>query len=236
MESTSNNINSSSKLCQKRTWSDIALAPIIVPSEDSRIPLQIISPLDEFDTTPLSLKNQGNPFTEKEPQNIKPLNQVLNSLFGPDGMPPPDRRYSMPALPQSQLGRGTNPEDYSLSPFRRASLGGPIHSSSTSSYPSPYYPTWYTPRPTVTFNKRPRRSHHEVMRIFACNWPGCDKAYGMLNHLNSHIRNKSHGPRRLPEEFSIPKDFQQPGSSGNNNLTCGGGDNCDFSGTRRKTL
>lgn len=48
---------------------------------------------------------------------------------------------------------------------------------------------------------RPRRRFEEVERLYACVHPGCDKAYGALNHLNSHIVSKNHGPKRTPQEF-----------------------------------
>jgi hypothetical protein len=51
-------------------------------------------------------------------------------------------------------------------------------------------------------NKRPRRKFHEVQRFYSCNYPGCDKAFGALNHLNAHVKFKNHGPRRSPREFS----------------------------------
>jgi hypothetical protein len=47
--------------------------------------------------------------------------------------------------------------------------------------------------------KRPRRRAEEVDRSYTCNYPGCDKAYGALNHLNTHVRNASHGPKREPK-------------------------------------
>jgi hypothetical protein len=47
--------------------------------------------------------------------------------------------------------------------------------------------------------KRPRRKAEEVERLYSCNFPGCDKAYGALNHLNTHVRNAEHGPKREPK-------------------------------------
>jgi hypothetical protein len=47
--------------------------------------------------------------------------------------------------------------------------------------------------------KRPRRRADEVERIYVCNWPECDKSYGALNHLNTHVRNAEHGPKREPK-------------------------------------
>lgn len=46
--------------------------------------------------------------------------------------------------------------------------------------------------------KRSRRRYDEIERIYACDWRGCDKAYGTLNHLNAHVAMQKHGPKRLP--------------------------------------
>jgi len=53
--------------------------------------------------------------------------------------------------------------------------------------------------------KRPRRKAEEVERLYSCNFPGCDKAYGALNHLNTHVRNAEHGPKREPKGISLRK-------------------------------
>ncbi|KAJ5759213.1 hypothetical protein N7520_006369 [Penicillium odoratum] len=49
--------------------------------------------------------------------------------------------------------------------------------------------------------KRPRRRHEEVDRIYKCDKSGCKKAYGTLNHLNAHLIAQSHGAKRRAEEF-----------------------------------
>ncbi|KAI5478946.1 zinc finger, C2H4-type domain containing protein [Pseudohyphozyma bogoriensis] len=46
--------------------------------------------------------------------------------------------------------------------------------------------------------KRPRRRYDEIERLYDCNYPGCTKAYGTLNHLNSHKTMQKHGPRSTP--------------------------------------
>lgn len=51
--------------------------------------------------------------------------------------------------------------------------------------------------------KRPRRRAEEVDRLYSCTWPGCDKSYGALNHLNTHVRNAGHGPKREPKGKSL---------------------------------
>ncbi|KAI0244285.1 hypothetical protein L0F63_005630 [Massospora cicadina] len=49
---------------------------------------------------------------------------------------------------------------------------------------------------------RPRRRFHEIERIYTCRFSGCNKAYGALNHLNTHISLKGHGSKRSPREFA----------------------------------
>ncbi|KAE8230436.1 hypothetical protein CF326_g4563 [Tilletia indica] len=49
--------------------------------------------------------------------------------------------------------------------------------------------------------KRPRRRYDEIERMYPCNWPGCAKSYGTLNHLNAHVAMQKHGTKRLPHEF-----------------------------------
>lgn len=46
--------------------------------------------------------------------------------------------------------------------------------------------------------RRTRRRYEEVPRIYMCNHGDCDRGYSTLNHLNTHVTNKNHGPRRLP--------------------------------------
>lgn len=55
--------------------------------------------------------------------------------------------------------------------------------------------------PGNTVRKRPRRKFEEITRNYICNWPGCTKAYGTLNHLNAHVTMQKHGPKRVPAEF-----------------------------------
>ncbi|KAI9297341.1 hypothetical protein K502DRAFT_323330 [Neoconidiobolus thromboides FSU 785] len=48
---------------------------------------------------------------------------------------------------------------------------------------------------------RNRRKYIEIERVFKCNHTGCTKSYGALNHLNTHVILKNHGPKRSPQEF-----------------------------------
>jgi len=60
--------------------------------------------------------------------------------------------------------------------------------------PPPYLPP---------YGKQPHRRAREVERHYRCNYPHCRKAYGALNHLNTHVRNANHGPRRDPKGITF---------------------------------
>ena len=51
------------------------------------------------------------------------------------------------------------------------------------------------------FLKRSRR-YFEVKRFFKCNFKNCNKSYGTLNHLNTHILLKNHGKKLLLKNFN----------------------------------
>ncbi|ORX92656.1 hypothetical protein K493DRAFT_325273 [Basidiobolus meristosporus CBS 931.73] len=55
--------------------------------------------------------------------------------------------------------------------------------------------------PGVNGKKRPRRKFDEIERLYSCNYQGCTKSYGTLNHLNAHVMMQKHGVKRLPSEF-----------------------------------
>ncbi|CAG8470429.1 8343_t:CDS:1, partial [Racocetra fulgida] len=52
--------------------------------------------------------------------------------------------------------------------------------------------------PGINTKKRPRRRYDEIERHYACNYSGCTKSYGTLNHLNAHVQMQKHGPKRHP--------------------------------------
>ncbi|GAA5933440.1 uncharacterized protein JCM15063_001314 [Sporobolomyces koalae] len=87
-------------------------------------------------------------------------------------------------------------------PTTADSAVGPVTSTasrrrSSSGSGKPYN---FVPQPgTVT--KRPRRRFDEIERLYNCDYPGCTKSYGTLNHLNSHKTMQKHGPRSTPAQF-----------------------------------
>lgn len=46
--------------------------------------------------------------------------------------------------------------------------------------------------PGTNQKKRPRRRYDEIERLYHCNYPGCTKSYGTLNHLNAHVSMQQH--------------------------------------------
>lgn len=64
--------------------------------------------------------------------------------------------------------------------------------------------------PGNAVKKRPRRRYDEIERLYHCNWPNCNKAYGTLNHLNAHVTMQKHGAKRSPGEFKeLRKQWRQ---------------------------
>jgi len=58
--------------------------------------------------------------------------------------------------------------------------------------------------------KRPRRRFDEIERLYNCDYPGCTKSYGTLNHLNSHKTMQKHGPKSTPARkcnFALSYDY-----------------------------
>lgn len=50
-------------------------------------------------------------------------------------------------------------------------------------------------------NRRFRRRYNQIVRKYNCSFPGCNKSYGSLNHLNTHIVTKKHGQRKSKSDF-----------------------------------
>ncbi|KHC42270.1 hypothetical protein W5O_03245 [Candida albicans Ca6] len=49
--------------------------------------------------------------------------------------------------------------------------------------------------------RRFRRRFNQIERKYPCSFPGCQKSYGSLNHLNTHIVTKKHGHRKSKADF-----------------------------------
>jgi hypothetical protein len=58
-----------------------------------------------------------------------------------------------------------------------------------------------------TYRRRHRRDPDEIVRRFACGWEDCPKAYGYLHHLNTHVAQFEHGPKRRLMGITIPSSI-----------------------------
>jgi hypothetical protein len=72
------------------------------------------------------------------------------------------------------------------------------HDSMNNYNPSQY--TFVQENPGVK-KKRQRRCPSEIERNYYCTWPSCNKAYGTLSHLNTHIKLQGHGPIKTSSDF-----------------------------------
>ncbi|ODQ80763.1 hypothetical protein BABINDRAFT_126914 [Babjeviella inositovora NRRL Y-12698] len=76
-----------------------------------------------------------------------------------------------------------------------------IWKRTSNGYVVPLHPQAKVGKDTGKSRKRFRRKFSEIDRIFRCTHTGCDKAYGKLNHLNTHIISQKHGEKKTTEEY-----------------------------------
>ena len=67
---------------------------------------------------------------------------------------------------------------------------------------------WHRPVSMSCYNvglpfssRRFRRKPKQVLRLFDCDFEGCDKSYGTISHLNTHRTRKNHGDARRKNDF-----------------------------------
>jgi hypothetical protein len=78
----------------------------------------------------------------------------------------------------------------------RAEDGNEINNHNNGERPQKVYS--FVVLPGINTKKRPRRRYDEIERHYACNFVGCTKSYGTLNHLNAHVQMQKHGLKRHP--------------------------------------
>lgn len=144
----------------------------------------------------------------------------------PDGVPSPAAFYaSHPGAP------GSSPEQSDH--YSRPTTGDSHSTSSSHTTVGPPPSTFHLPRRPYSaggddshhegsgkvYNfiaqpgqttKRPRRRFDEIERLYTCDYPGCTKAYGTLNHLNSHKTMQKHGPKSTPARASSAVPSSSP--------------------------
>ena len=59
--------------------------------------------------------------------------------------------------------------------------------------------------------RRFRRRYNQIVRKYSCTYAGCNKSYGSLNHLNTHIVTKKHGHRKSKADYrkNFPEYFTE---------------------------
>lgn len=112
---------------------------------------------------------------------------------------PGTRTSSFDAVLEDDLGASEDEDeaeeaDSTLSPRHNGSVDAFIAKSMGSKSRKSFS---FVPTPGVA-TKRPRRKFEEIERLYTCDYSGCDKAYGTLNHLNSHKTMQKHGPKSSP--------------------------------------
>ena len=77
-----------------------------------------------------------------------------------------------------------------------------LYSSGVSAVPATSSKAEHQPHvPQEKKSRRFRRRYNQIVRKYPCSFPGCLKSYGSLNHLNTHIVTKKHGPRKSKLDF-----------------------------------
>lgn len=121
--------------------------------------------------------------------------------------PPPLRQFPYRRDEHDMLS--APPTAISLSSSRPTTADSRPDTATSIASSSGYFPSMFAPQGSHnkvysfvslpgTPKKRARRRYDEIERMYGCNYPGCTKAYGTLNHLNAHISMQKHGPKRTP--------------------------------------
>eukprot|EP00834_Sanchytrium_tribonematis_P001764 NODE_45_length_32908_cov_0.790271.p24 type:complete len:140 gc:universal NODE_45_length_32908_cov_0.790271:4065-3646(-) len=67
----------------------------------------------------------------------------------------------------------------------------PVYKQQQPQYAAPY----------IRMKKRFRKKYKDIERHYKCDYPGCDRSYGKISHLNTHRVQKEHGQRLTKEHF-----------------------------------
>ncbi|OBA17415.1 uncharacterized protein OGAPODRAFT_6914 [Ogataea polymorpha] len=151
---------------------------------------------------PLSDHNNTSPYRRLSFQNTlhyyPPPMDKYPSFPPPLKMQSPQTLSPLAHLPQTPSADSVRGPAHLPSPYPAQ----PMSANRSLSYHTPLsQPPKDRGSPPSEANKRKRRKAHEVVRLYKCNHESCQKAYGTLNHLNSHIVLQKHGQKRSPSEF-----------------------------------
>ncbi|EGG08134.1 uncharacterized protein MELLADRAFT_71473 [Melampsora larici-populina 98AG31] len=139
------------------------------------------------------------------PLGLEPSHKIASSYHPyPSSHPPPSHHHSLPRLSIDSITSNLSSSSPVTSSSNSLETVHPLLPHQLPRHDSqPYQFNLGAPR------KRARRRFDEVERLYDCNYPGCTKGYGTLNHLNAHIAMQKHGPKRLPQEFKeIRKEWR----------------------------
>lgn len=85
-------------------------------------------------------------------------------------------------------------------------------------------------------HRRFRRRYYQIHRKYSCTFAGCNKSYGLLNHLNTHIVTKKHGMRKSKADFKhADKDSDHHDHQDDHDTTEAGDDHDASSSTNSTT-
>ncbi|KAG8907331.1 hypothetical protein FRB99_004578 [Tulasnella sp. 403] len=150
----------------------------------------------------------GSPPPERPPPTAQPTwpphsppsaddpNAQIDQLFDQDDNPTSSSALE-PSPPQSPQPGSSG--SITLQPLYHPHHQYPISPPGADQHTSRTYS--FVSLPGNAMRKRPRRRYDEIERLYRCNWDGCTKSYGTLNHLNAHVSMQRHGVKRTPGEF-----------------------------------
>ena len=149
-----------------------------------------------------SMANSGLPSPHGLPQHSQGAHGYGNTAGGYALYGSPDDVSYNDGRPHSSSGESNSPA-YGYSNLSSSANAGDLHAQhaayAAATGVDPASKTYsFVSLPGNTVRKRPRRRYDEIERLYACNYPGCTKSYGTLNHLNAHVNMQKHGVKRHP--------------------------------------
>ena len=179
-----------------------------------RGPLRDARTLSDYPLSQSNWKQGDDAYEQGLYEPLSPLNPNFHGglLASPNGVPyppspgdqygpsPPNTATSTSSAPQlgsmnySHFGPPSQVSNLHRGTQTNTNLAGDANNRTYS----------FVALPGNTVKKRPRRKYDEIERLYYCVWPGCNKGYGTLNHLNAHILMQKHGLKRTPAGKCCP--------------------------------
>lgn len=150
----------------------------------------------------------GSTFLYGPPPPVVEEQYYLQDGSSPEELsrPTTGESYHNPSIEASRAPHSTDLHHLSANAYQTTNHS-PYPSDNIGRFPKSDDPFAYLTKATLQQNnstsKRPRRRFDEIERLYTCDYPGCLKAYGTLNHLNSHKTMQKHGPKSTPARKSL---------------------------------